>query len=488
MVLRCGFRLPCWHLMKHTRLLHSKPTQKHNNVSVFKAVYRKFATKPSKGPGSVKPPIEVMKTSKVTSHDVTARELDHETIDVGLRVGEKQFQVTLENKDQDVSFFIPKTNDLITVKFKKADVVQNEVLENVAEVNVPHSQDKQNETSEKKEDDLTLDSIDERMWRERTQDWKKLPDIYMKLSKIRLTGLVVVTSMAGFGMAPAPFDPALFLLGSLGTALMSCSANATNQYLEVPFDSQMNRTKNRPIVRGSISPLHAMTFATVSGVTGFTILTCAVNPLTAALGTFNLLLYTCVYTPLKRMHIVNTWVGSIVGAIPPMMGWAACCGQLDPGAWLLGAILYAWQFPHFNALSWNLRADYSRGGYQMMSVINPDLCKRVAARYCVGMIGLCSIAPLADLTTWMFVIDSLPLNGYLAYLGYRFYRDADSKSSRKLFRFSLIHIPVLIILMLLSKKPHKQDTTIVKKSGIQENTVAKNQQLTLENTGEKSKS
>ncbi len=132
-----------------------------------------------------------------------------------------------------------------------------------------------------------------------------------------------------------------------------------------------------------------------------------------------------------------------------------------PGAFLLAAIMYAWQFPHFNALSWNLRADYSRAGYRMMSVVNPALCKRVALRYCIVMLGLCTAAPMLDVTTWAFAIDSLPLNLILVYLGWRFYRDGDSNSSRRLFRFTLIHIPALIVLMLISKKhfgavPEKQ--------------------------------
>ncbi len=118
----------------------------------------------------------------------------------------------------------------------------------------------------------------------------------------------------------------------------------------------------------------------------------------------------------------------------------------------MAAIMYAWQFPHFNALSWNLRADYSRAGYRMMSVVNPAMCKRVSLRYCIGMVGLCSVAPALDLTTWTFAADSLPLNLYLTYLGYRFYKDGDSKSSRKLFLFTLVHIPVLVVLMLISKK------------------------------------
>ena len=123
-----------------------------------------------------------------------------------------------------------------------------------------------------------------------------------------------------------------------------------------------------------------------------------------------------------------------------------------PGAWLLAGVLYAWQFPHFNSLSWNLRPDYSRAGYRMMAVVNPGLTKRVALRYCLVTTGLCLAAPLIDLTTWTFAADSLPLNLCLSYLGWQFYRRGDSKSSRRLFRFTLIHLPFLLILMWISKK------------------------------------
>lgn len=109
----------------------------------------------------------------------------------------------------------------------------------------------------------------------------------------------------------------------------------------------------------------------MTSAVGATTLALGVNELTALLGLSNLILYTSVYTPMKRISILNTWVGSIVGAIPPLMGWAACAGTLGPGAWIMAGLLYAWQFPHFNALSWNLRPDYSRAGYRMMAVTNP---------------------------------------------------------------------------------------------------------------------
>lgn len=275
---------------------------------------------------------------------------------------------------------------------------------------------------------------------------------YLMLSKIRLTSLVVITSMAGYAMAPAAFDLNTFVMCSVGTALLSGSANSINQFFETPFDAQMSRTKNRVLVKGHLTPLHAVGFATAAASSGLLMLSYGVNDLTAALGFSNLVLYTCIYTPMKRYSILNTWVGSIVGAIPPLMGWAACAGNLGTGAWVLAGLLYAWQFPHFNALSWNLRPDYSRAGYRMMAVTNPALCRRVALRY-TGVIGALSLsAPFLDVTNMWFALETLPLNGYFGYLAWKFYKESDSGSSRKLFRFSLLHLPILMVLFLINKK------------------------------------
>ncbi|KAL7739355.1 hypothetical protein ACLKA6_003963 [Drosophila palustris] len=275
---------------------------------------------------------------------------------------------------------------------------------------------------------------------------------YKKLSKFRLTSLVVITTMGGYALAPAAFDLTTFVMCSLGTGLVSAAANSVNQYHEVPFDSQMSRTKNRVLVTGQITPLKAVGFAVVSATTGLSMLYFGVNGLTAALGAGNLFLYTSIYTPMKRMSIANTWVGSIVGAIPPLMGWAGCAGSLDTGAMILAGILYAWQFPHFNALSWNLRPDYSRAGYRMMAVTNPGLCRRTALRYSFVIGGLSLLAPVADVTNYWFALETLPLNAYFCYLAYKFHYKSDSGSSRKLFRFSLIHLPALMLLFLANKK------------------------------------
>ncbi|XP_008155672.2 protoheme IX farnesyltransferase, mitochondrial [Eptesicus fuscus] len=301
--------------------------------------------------------------------------------------------------------------------------------------------------------DVGKETKDEKQWKEMKLRVDDLPGILARLSKIKLTALVVSTTSAGFALAPGPFDLSCFLLTSVGTGLASCAANSINQFFEVPFDSNMNRTKNRPLVRGQISPLLAVAFATCCAVPGVALLTWGVNPLTGALGLFNIFLYTCCYTPLKRVSIANTWVGAVVGAIPPVMGWTAATGSLDAGAFLLGGILYSWQFPHFNALSWGLREDYSRGGYCMMSVTHPALCRRVALRHCLALLALSAAAPALGVTTWTFPAIALPINLYISYLGFRFYVDADRKSSRKLFFCSLWHLPLLLLLMLTCKRP-----------------------------------
>lgn len=275
---------------------------------------------------------------------------------------------------------------------------------------------------------------------------------YMMLSKIRLTSLVVMTTMAGYAMAPAPFELSTFLLCSVGTTLVSGAANSINQVIETSFDAQMPRTRNRVLVKGHLSRLHAVGFALGASTIGVGMLYFGVNELTAFLGAANLILYTSIYTPMKRYSILNTWVGSVVGGIPPLMGWAACTGDIGVGAWILAGLLYCWQFPHFNALSWNIRPEYLKAGYKMMANSHPELCTRVSLRHTGYITALSLMAPALDVTNVWFAVESLPLNAYFAYLAWDFHQKADSKSSRKLFRFSLLHLPILMGLFLLNKK------------------------------------
>lgn len=295
--------------------------------------------------------------------------------------------------------------------------------------------------------------------------FNKLGTYYSKLSKRNLTALVVSTTMMGCVMAPMAFDPYIFSMVTLGTTLTSTSANTINQFLEVPYDSQMNRTKDRVLVRGHLTPLHAFTFGTITGVMGVSLLYFAVNPLTAFLGASTLFLYTLVYTPMKRLSALNTWVGSLVGAIPPLMGYTAMTGCIDPAGLLLGAFLYSWQFPHFHALSWNIRQEYSRAGYRMISILNPRICTSSSMNHTVALAVMSSyLAPMLELTTWNFAIDSLPLNLYFIYLAMKFKQNPSAQTSRKLFRFSLIHLPTLILLMLITKYPVDKENVEVKQT------------------------
>ena len=150
---------------------------------------------------------------------------------------------------------------------------------------------------------------------------------YLHLSKSRLTALVVLTAMSGVALSPTPTTLPVLLSTAVGTALCSASANTLNQLQEMPFDAQMARTRTRPLVRRAISPLHAMGFATFTGIAGPILLWTMVNPTTAILGTANIALYAGVYTWMKRKSPLNTWVGSVVGALPPLMGWVACDPQ-----------------------------------------------------------------------------------------------------------------------------------------------------------------
>ncbi|KAG8739765.1 Protoheme IX farnesyltransferase, mitochondrial [Ceratobasidium sp. 414] len=303
--------------------------------------------------------------------------------------------------------------------------------------------------------------------------------VYAQLSKSRLTTLVVLTAMSGVALCPLPTTVPALLATAAGTALCSACANTFNQIAEVPLDAQMVRTRTRPLVRRIISPAHAAAFGITSGAAGVAILAACVNPLTAALGTFNILLYSGVYTYMKRRSILNTWVGAVVGAIPPLMGWTACGGHLLPSAehpftyvWpstvtgaadlipldnpfaavTLFAFLFAWQFPHFNAVSHLTRAGYAQAGYRMLSVLNPQHNSLVGFRYALAFIPICSVmAPLSGLTTWWFALTSLPFNAVLAHGAWRFWREGSEKAARQVWRQCLWYLPVMLALMMASK-------------------------------------
>jgi heme o synthase len=278
---------------------------------------------------------------------------------------------------------------------------------------------------------------------------------YMELGKPRLSVLIVLSTMSAYALAPYPASLPTLLFLSTGTYLCCAGANTFNMIAEPEFDGMMSRTRNRPLVRKALTTNQARTFGIASSIAGVGILT-AINPVVAILGAGNIILYAAIYTPLKRITILNTWVGAVVGGIPPLMGWAACSpdGSLlsHPGGLLLAGLLYAWQFPHFNSLAYTMRHDYARAGYKMMPVTNPELNSRVALRYSIVCIPLCWGLVACGLVDPWYLVDSTIVNGWVCWRAWRFWRQGgEGGSARGLFFATLIQLPAVLILAMLHK-------------------------------------
>ncbi|CCD27304.1 protoheme IX farnesyltransferase NDAI_0K01130 [Naumovozyma dairenensis CBS 421] len=302
---------------------------------------------------------------------------------------------------------------------------------------------------------------------------KRIIDPYLQLTKPRLTILVMLSAICSYALSPYPATITQLTCLTIGTTMCSGAANAINMGREPEYDRQMTRTHNRPVVRGLITPTQAYQFAGVMGFLGTTILYAGVNPLVASLGASNIVLYSWIYTSLKRKHIINTWIGALVGALPPLMGWAAASPLSHPGAWVLATLLYAWQFPHFNALSHNVRNEYKNAGYVMTAWKNPKLNARVALRYTLLMFPLCFGLSYFNITDWYYQFDSAIVNAWLSYWAFKFYwqqRLNYSKEylkdktkfnkgismanvyARKLSMTSVLQLPVVLLLAILHKK------------------------------------
>ncbi|KYK57628.1 protoheme IX farnesyltransferase [Drechmeria coniospora] len=308
-----------------------------------------------------------------------------------------------------------------------------------------------------------------------------LPTLF-SLSKPRLTVLVVLTAMAPYALYPVPemltppmtdtpsLSPLTLLFLTTGTALCSASANALNMLYEPSTDAKMSRTRNRPLVRKLISTRSAALFAMLAGAAGVCALFYGVNPTVSFLGLSNIVLYAGIYTPLKAVTAFNTWVGAVVGGIPPLMGWAAAAGEAatndgswrellfaadgsSAGGWLMAALLFAWQFPHFMALSWGIREEYKAAGLRMLAWTNPARNSRVALRYSLVFIPICLGLCAAGVTEPVFALTSLPINLWLVREAVRFWRYEGHKgSARGLFWATVWHLPGVMILALLHKK------------------------------------
>jgi protoheme IX farnesyltransferase len=277
---------------------------------------------------------------------------------------------------------------------------------------------------------------------------------YLELTKPRITFLIVLTSAAGFALAsPGTVNYAALVSAMLGIALLSSGIATINQYMERDLDALMRRTVNRPLPSGKLLPWEALAFGVGLTVSAEVYLAVMVNPLTALLGLTVIAGYLFGYTPLKTKTSLSTMVGAFPGAVPPLIGWAAARGSIDLEAWVLFAILFLWQFPHFLAIAWMYREDYSRAGILMLPVVEPD--GRVTAQQIVVYTLL--LLPVSLLPTALAISGKVYLYGAIV-LGllflYSSVRAAFSKSrqeARRLLLASVIYLPLLFILMVLDR-------------------------------------
>lgn len=279
---------------------------------------------------------------------------------------------------------------------------------------------------------------------------------WSELFKARLTALVVLTTTLGFYFgARDGLGGLLFWETILATGFLASGAAALNQYLEREADALMTRTRNRPLPSGRVSPVTALQVGVALSMVGMLWLTFRVNALTGLLGTITLGSYLFVYTPLKRVTTLNTLVGAVPGALPPLMGWTAATGDLGAGGWALFTILFFWQVPHFMAIAWMYRDDYAKGGFRMLPVVDPEGRRTgmTAVRHTVALMAF-SLTPVAlGLAGRWYAGVALALG--LAFLACAvvFAARLTRESARRLFLASIVYLPVLLSVLVADRTP-----------------------------------
>ncbi len=274
--------------------------------------------------------------------------------------------------------------------------------------------------------------------------------VFLELIKARLTLMVLITATMGFHLAAGAVDWALLFHTLFGTGLLAGGAAALNQYLEKELDAKMPRTANRPIPAGQVGSETALLMGGTLSAAGLVYLSVQVNLLTSVIGAVTLVSYIAVYTPLKRVTPLNTVVGAVPGALPPLMGWTAIGGEITMEGLALVAILYFWQLPHFFAIAWIYRDQYAKAGFVMLS-LDDESGKRTSQQaviYSVSLLPFSVLPYIYGMTGVLYFVGAIILGGlYLAY-AISFYQKLSVSSARKLFIYSIIYLPLLLGLML----------------------------------------
>ena len=285
---------------------------------------------------------------------------------------------------------------------------------------------------------------------------------FVQLTKPRLNALAVATTIGGFYMAaggpgsPAPgtdWNGWLLFHTIVGTALVAGGSAAFNQNAARVTDGLMRRTRVRPLPDGRMQAADAAWFATILSAAGLLQLAAGANLVAAAVALVTLVTYVAVYTPMKRRSPLSTVVGAVPGALPPLIGWAAVRGSLEPVSWVLFAIGFLWQLPHFLAIAWLYRDDYARAGFPMLPVIEPDgrSTGRQAVAYAAALVPV-SIAPTAFTLAgpWYFAA-AFGLSAVFLALAIRFAWTRSTASARWLFFGSILYLPLLWAAMIADK-------------------------------------
>jgi protoheme IX farnesyltransferase len=276
------------------------------------------------------------------------------------------------------------------------------------------------------------------------------------LVKARLSLLVLATTLVGYLLAdPNDLDGRRLTWTLVGTFLAAASASALNQAIERHHDARMRRTADRPVAAGRLSRPLAVVIGFVLGYTGCAVLAMQANLLSAGLAALTIVLYAAAYTPLKRLTTFNTVVGAVVGAVPPLIGWAAAADTLQRGAWVLAALLFTWQLPHFFALAWLHREDYERGGFRMLpSAPGGEL---LAAQ--TGLLASLLLVPIGLMATLLGLagigsaIATTAAGLGLSWFALRHLQRCNAASARNLFLASLAYLPLVLVAMSADRGP-----------------------------------
>ena len=278
--------------------------------------------------------------------------------------------------------------------------------------------------------------------------------IFADLVKARLTALVLLTTFVGFYLGETGSVNYLLMFHALfGTALVASGAAALNQLLEREYDAKMRRTASRPLPSGRLQPATVAIFGGVCSVAGLIYLATLVNLLTSVVGAVTLISYLFIYTPLKRVTWMNTLVGAIPGALPPLMGWTAARNELSGEGWTLFALLAFWQIPHFMAIAWLYREEYAKAGFIMLPNVDADGSR--TAQYAVGntlalfIVGLCPF--LLKMNGPVYLATAMLLSAGYFWCAVRFARQLTPLRARQLFLASIIYLPLLLAAMCFDK-------------------------------------